>query len=64
MDSKYNYHVINYCDDFILINNYEKCKDAFEKLSTLLKKLIPPTKLTTCLGIAVDTTIFQVSIPE
>ena len=73
MAEKYNPHVINYCDDFLLINNLAKCQESFTILKKLLrdlgftlaeKKLISPTKTTTCLGIEVDTEKFQLRIPS
>ena len=39
MSEKYNHHVINYCDDFLLINNFEKCEESFKILSKLLRDL-------------------------
>ena len=70
--AQFGYHVINYCDDFILISDKADCQAAFEKSCSVLKdlgfaishkKLPPPSNTAVCLGIHINTEHFQMSIP-
>ena len=67
------HHVIHYCDDFLIIGDRADCQAAFDKLCSLLqqlgfklstKKLLPPTKEAVCLGISINTTNFEMKIPD
>ena len=56
----------------VLWGNKQDCEAAYQELLALLselgldissKKLVPPTKVTTCLGIEIDCLNFTMSIP-
>ena len=72
MKSK-NVKLYNYIDDVTCLHKCQNASSEFELLYSLFKflgipinpkKVVPPTKVLTCMGIVVDVDAGQLSIPQ
>ena len=72
MKSK-NVKLFNYIDDVICVHKRQNASSEFKLLYSLVeflgilmnpKKIVPPTRVLTCMGIVIDVDVGQLSIPQ